>query len=172
MPSATRWRRPWSAPCGSMHARRAAISTSGRAATGITGWEDSAEPPPTYPDTWLSGYLTQSVTLYGTTSRFPVWGGALARFSFEESSPPFYNGSALTDGQHLTCATCPSSVNGAFGKRLYLPSGDVLTVITDTAGSTRCKRCPSPSGGCRTARCRSARRRSWRSTARCGATGT
>ncbi|MCO5195836.1 MAG: LamG domain-containing protein [Anaerolineae bacterium] len=87
----------------------------------------------TYPDTWLSGYLTQSVTLYGTTSEFPVWGGALARFSFEESSPPFYNGSALTEGQHLTCATCPSSVNGTFGKRLYLPSGDVLTVITDTA---------------------------------------
>ncbi|MFZ0546726.1 MAG: LamG-like jellyroll fold domain-containing protein [Candidatus Promineifilaceae bacterium] len=85
------------------------------------------------------GVISQSLTLSGTVSEQPYWGGVLARYHFEEpaGSTIFYD--SYIEQEHGSCADCPQSVAALFGqgllfdgvdKRVNLPN--LFNPISDT----------------------------------------
>ncbi|MEZ4645084.1 MAG: LamG-like jellyroll fold domain-containing protein [Chloroflexota bacterium] len=76
-----------------------------------------ARPPSVDNDSWLlpDDVISQVVTLSGATSELPIWGSAVARYHFEETSgTTIYDHSTLDN--HATCSNCPSAVAGPLGR--------------------------------------------------------
>ena len=73
--------------------------------------------------------ITESLTLSGTVSEQAFWGGALARYHFEEpaGSTTFYDNHI--ELEHATCTNCPVSTAGQFGQGLLFDGVDDMVDV-------------------------------------------